>query len=335
MRRWCGLLGLLLAAACGGQQTRQTSELLFDSPVADQAREHAPDLYANARKAWSEYEKATAEGRADAADLRTVARLWFAAAVTEAERVELERRRFVVQQEEERWGKQLARDRDAAAEVARQIALREAQEIALKEAALLSSRDEQPGSEEVFDALRTRFRFELALARALGAPSREVERLEREAEALDNSPWKSAAAADRLLSEASVLVGEARKATALPRPGAAAELVESAEASGFSADQTRSGVIVRSDAFFRSDGAISMRRVQSMKTLVGSFPHGAVVCQIVVPNQESRAWSRRSQKLAELLTVTEDAARVSVRSIASSALPPGTTQCTFVGYGAR
>lgn len=334
MKHWCALLGFLLAA-CGAQQTKQTSELLFDSAAADQAREHAPDLYANAKAAWSEYEKATAEGREDASELRTVARLWFAAAVTEAERVELERRRLVVQQKEERWGKQLARDRDAAAEVARQIALREARQIALKEAALLSSRDEPPASEEVFEALLTRFRFELALARALGAPSREVEQLQREAAALDDSPWKSAAAADRLLSRASALVGETRKATALPRPGAAPELVEAAEVSGFSANQTRSGVIVRSDAFFRPDGAISMRPVQRMRTLVDSFPHGPVVCQIVVPNPESRAWSRRSQKLAEVLTITEDAARVSAQPIPSSALPPGTTQCTFVGYGAR
>ena len=136
MKLRSALLGVCaVGLACAGQQTTRTSDALFGSSAAELAREHAPDLYDQAQTAWTDAEEAQRRKDERAADdLRTEAQLWLAAAVAEAERVQLDRRRAELQREEERWAKQLARDQQASAVVAHDISRYEARAVALEEA---------------------------------------------------------------------------------------------------------------------------------------------------------------------------------------------------------
>ena len=111
--------------------------------------------------------------------------LWLAAAVAEAERVQLDQRRAELQREEERWAKQLARDQEASAVVARDISRYEARAVALREAERLSTLSEGPTlSDATLDAILTRVRLNLALAEALGATDAQLSPLRDRAEVI-------------------------------------------------------------------------------------------------------------------------------------------------------
>ena len=236
----------------------------------------APDLYTNAKLAFAAADEAARDDHdRKAEDLRTEGRLWLAAAVTEAERVQLDQKRLELQEQEEKWGQQLARDRAATEELAREIALQEARALALEEAERLSAaRREETGSAELFDALMFRLRTELAVARAFGAPEAELNALEQERAELQRSSRKSARAAEALLAEASALVGRMRATAASPGPGASTELVQTAQISGFEADQDATGTVVRSDRFVSASGNVSTDKLGRMRALLEAFPHG-------------------------------------------------------------
>jgi hypothetical protein len=319
---------------CAAQQATRTSASLFESPAAELAREHAPDLYGQAQTAWAEADEA--ERRKDdqaADDHRTEARLWLTAAVVEAERVQLDQRRAELQREEERWAKQLARDQDACGVVAHDIARYEARAVALQEAERLTALSEGPTvSEATLDAILTRVRLNLALAEALGADDERLQQFRERADVIARRRPHSAQAAEALLLKTEGLIGEMRAQWPEPQPGASAELVETALVTGFAADRADHGVVIRSERFFTSDGRVSSATVKRFHGLLAAFPHGPVACQVAVPGLQSRVWSRRVALLVERLGHMDDPGRVSTGIVVTRSLSAGTVQCTFPAY---
>lgn len=330
---------LLIAAAvaslgCAAQQSARTSSSLFGSPAAALARDHAPDLYAQAEIAWAKAEDARRRKDQEAADDRlTEAHLWLAAGAIEAERIQLDRERAKLELEEERWAKQLARDQEASAAVARDISRYEARAVALREAERISAIEESSTiNGATLDAVLTRVEFNLALAEALGAPDARLSPVRDRVEIIAQKRPESASMVEGLLLSSERLLGEIRGDWPEPRPGSSTELVETALVLGFVADREGSGVVVRSERFFSSNGQISNATVRRFHGLVAAFPHGPIACQVVVPERRSEAWARRVVQLVERLRRVDDPARVSTSMIATQSLSAGTVQCTFAAY---
>jgi hypothetical protein len=328
------IVSCMAGPACAAQQTARTSESLFASPAAEHAHEHAPDLYEQAQDAWIRAEDAQRRKDDQAADdQRTEARLWLAAAVAEAERVQLDRRRAELQREEERWAKQLARDQEASAMVARDISRYEARAVALHEAERLSALSDGPTvSDATLDAILTRGRLNLALAEALGANEEQLRPLRQRADVLARRRPHSAKAAEALLLKTEALVGQMRAQWPEPRPGASTELVETALVTGFAADRVGTGVLIRSERFFTSNGNVSSATVKRFHGLLAAFPHGPVACQVAVSELRSRVWARRVALLVERLRRMDDPGRVSTGMVVTRSLSAGAVQCTFAAY---
>ena len=328
------IISCVAGLACAAQQTTRTSDSLFASPAAELAREHAPDLYDQAQTAWADADEAKRRKDDQAADdQRTEARLWLAAAIAEAERVQLDRRRAELQREEERWAKQLARDQEASAVVARDISRYEARAVALHEAERLSALSEGPTlSDATLDAILTRVRLNLALAEALGAHDEQLLPLRERADVIARRRPHSANAAEALLLKTEALIGEMRAQWPEPRPGASTELVETALVTGFAADRLGGGVVIRSERFFTSSGQVSSATVKRFHGLLAAFPHGPVACQVAVPELRSRVWARRVALLVERLRRMDDPARVSTGMVVTQSLSAGAVQCTFAAY---
>lgn len=324
----------IVEMGCAAQQATRTSESLFESPAADLAREHAPDLYVQAQTAWAEADDAERRKDDEAADdHRTEARLWLTAAVAEAERVQLDQRRAELQSEEERWAKQLARDQDACGVVARDIARYEARAVALHEAERLTALSEGPTlSEATLDAILTRVRLNLALAEALGADEERLQPLRGRADVIARRRPHSAQAAEALLLKTEALIGEMRAHWPEPQPGASAELIDTALVTGFAADRAGHGVVIGSERFFTSRGQVSNATVQRFHGLLAAFPHGPVACQVAVPELRSQVWVRRVALLVERLGRTDDPGRVSTGVVVTRSLSAGAVQCTFAAY---
>lgn len=325
-----------LTLACAGRQSTRSSEELFASPAAELAQELAPDLYAEAQAASGLADEA--ERRKDsgvAADYRTESRLWLAAAIAEAERVQLDRRRAEIEQEEERWAKQLARDQEASATVASDISRYQAQQIALREAERVSALERGASANpETIEAIVTRVRLNLALAEALGASDRDLSPLRDRAEAMARRGAGPASAAEALLRQSEALVGRMRASWPKPPPGASIDLVETASSYGFSADRTALGVVVRSRRFFGARGTLSSATLKRFAYLLAGFPHGPVACQVAVPDEQSRAWEGRVARLADAFARSDGGGRVSTGVVVTDSLEAGTVQCTFAAYQA-
>jgi hypothetical protein len=330
---------LLVAAAaaglgCAAQQSAKTSDALFGSSVAALAREHAPDLYAQAEIASEKAEAALRSKDQEAADeLLTAAHLWLAAGAVEAERFQLDRELAALQLEEERWATQLARDQEASATVARDISRYEARAVALREVDRIS---EIEGSSTVsgatLEAVLTRVRFNLALAEAFGAPDARLSALRDRTETIARKGSEPARSVEALLLSSEGLLGEIRRDWPEPRPGSSTELVETAVVLGFVADRGGTGVVVRSERFFSSNGRVSNATVNRFHGLVSAFPHGPVACQVVVPELRSEAWTRRVAQLVERLRPMNGPARIYTSMVATQSLSAGTVQCTFAAY---
>ena len=333
MTRLAPVLACWLAIACAGRQATRSSESLFASPGAELAKELAPDLYEEAKVADGLADEAQRHKDDRAADdYRTQSRLWLAAAVAEAERVQLDRHRDELEREEERWAKQLARDQEASAVVANDISRYQAQAVALREAERISAfRQGAQASPETIEAIVTRVRLNLALAEALGAPDEDLSRLRDRAEAMARRQAGSASSAEALLRDTEALLGKTRANWPKPPPGASIDLVETASTSGFSADRTPMGVVVRSKRFFRSDGSVSTDAVNRFGGLLTAFPHGPVSCQVAVPSQ-SRLWGGRVAKLADRLARTHKDRQIYTSLVMTNSLDAGTVQCTFAAY---
>jgi hypothetical protein len=333
MSRVCLFAWCAFGLACGAHQETQTLDSFFADSSAEVARALAPDLYEQAQAAWAEADEARRR-RSDRAveDYRTETRLWLAAAVAEAERVQLDRARAELRREEERWAKQLARDQEASAVVASDISLLEARAVALRDAERVARlRDGQTAREVPWEAILTRARLNLALAVALGATEEQVRGLRERADEIARKRPRSARVAEALLRDTEILMGDMRAKSPSPQPGSSIELVETARVTGFAADRTDSGVVIRSERFFASGGQVSAATVQRFQGLLGAFPHGPVACQIAVPELQSGVWSRRAAGLVEHLQA-HDSTRVSTSMMVTGTLGAGTVQCTFLAY---
>ena len=328
------LLASVVLLGCGAQQGARSTATLFETPEAEMARQLAPDLYARAEAARSKAD--AARGRRDDGELddyRRETELWLSAAVVEAERIELERRRLELQREEERWSSQLARDQEASAVVATDISRYQAQRVALREAERISSLGDSPTADDAtLDAVLTRVRLNLALAEALGASEAQLRALDARANAMARERPRSSIIAEELLLDTEALIGQMRQQWPEPRPGAAIDLVETAWVTGFAADRTGTGVVIRSDRFFRSDGELSPAAIKRFEGLLAAFPHGPVACQVAVPQAGSQLWTRRVALLVDRLRRIENPSRVSTSMVETTALPAGTVQCTFAAY---
>jgi hypothetical protein len=312
----------------------RTSDALFTSAAAEAAHQYAPDLYGRAMTAWTEAEEAQRHKDGHAADdHRTEARLWLAAAIVEADRIQMDRRRAALQNEEERWAKQLARDQAASAIVARDISRYEARAVALREAERLAALQKSPVvSGATLDAVLTRVRLNLALAEALGAADEELLPLLRSVDLMARKRSESAKLAEALLSDSEELLGTIRGQWPEPRPGDSVELVETALTKGFAADRLASGVLIRSDRFFTSGGQVSNATVKRFHGLLAGFPHGPVACQVSVPESQSRDWAKRIALLVERMRRIDDSGRVSTSMLETQSLSAGVVQCTFASY---
>jgi hypothetical protein len=319
---------------CAGQQSTRSFDSSFETPAAERAKELAPDLYIRAELASTRAEQA--RGRKDgeiAEDYRMQAQLWLAAAVSEAERIELSRRLDELRREEERWAKQLARDQEASVVVATDISRYRARAVALREAERVASLSEERTTDDAtLDAVLTRVRLNLALAEALGASEAELRSLYSRADTMARTRPKSTKSAEALLLDTEALIGEMRSRWPSPRPGASTELVETAHATGFAADRAGTGVVVRSQRFFTSGGDVSSATVKRFAGLLAAFPHGPVACQVSVREPESAVWSRRVAQLIDRLQRIDERSRVSVSMIAADSLGAGDVQCTFAAY---
>jgi len=332
--RLAAAFGCVLSLGCAGQQSTRSSDSLFETPAAERARDLAPDLYLRAEAASSR--AAEAPRRKDGAvsqDYRNQAELWLAAAVAEADRIELARRLDALRGEEERWAKQLARDQEASAVVATDISRYQARAVALREAERVTSLSEgSTTNDATLDAVLTRVRLNLALAEALGASETRLRQLRARADTMASKRPRSARLAEALLLDTEALLGEMRAEWPTPGPGAATELVETARVTGFAADRAGGGVVIRSERFFTSDGQVSSATVKRFAGLLAAFPHGPVACQVAVPELQSRSWSRRVAQLVDRFQRLDDASRVATSMIATESLGAGVVQCTFPAY---
>lgn len=333
MRPWI-VCCCVLWVACGAQRGSRTSDVLFASPEAELARDLAPDLVVRAEAALARADEARdRKNEAAAEDYETEARLWLSAAVVEAARIQLRRRRDELEREGERWAKQLARDQEAAAIVATDITRYRAKAVALREAERIRALGESPTTDdETLDAVLTRVRINLALAEALGASKPELGSLRARADAVARRRPESARAVEALLLDSEALVGQMRAQWPTPQPGASTELVQTAWVTGFSADRTGSGTVVRSERFFNAGGGVSEATIKRFEGLLAAFPHGPVACQVAVPEAQSRIWSPRVARLIDRLRRIDDPDRVSTSMIATKLLPTGAVQCTFAAY---
>ncbi|NOQ84475.1 MAG: hypothetical protein GQ551_10735, partial [Myxococcales bacterium] len=142
----------------------------------------------------------------------------------------------------------------------------------------------------------------------------------------------SAKAAEALLWKTEALIGQMRAQWPEPRPGASIELVETALATGFAADRVGSGVLIRSERFFTSNGNVSNATVKRFHGLLAAFPHGPVACQVAVPELAGRVWAHRVARLVERLRRMDDPGRVSTGMVVTRSLSAGVVQCTFAAY---
>ncbi len=307
---------------------------MFSLPAAELARQHAPDLYEQAQTAWAGADQSERHKDDLAADdQRTEARLWLAAAVAEAQRIQLEAKRAELQREEERWAKQLSRDQEASAVVAQDISRYEARTVALQEAERLSALSEAPTvSAATLEAVLTRVRLNLALAEALGASEELLQPLRDRTDLIARRRPHLAKPAEALLQQSDALIGKMRAQWPEPRPGASTELVETALVTGFSADRIAGGVLIRSERFFMNSGQVSSATVRRFHGLLAAFPHGPVVCQVAVPELRGRVWARRVALLVERLRRMDDPGRVSTGMVVTQSMSAGAVQCTFAAY---
>ncbi len=283
-------LPAILLLACGGSQS-STVDLaaFFEAERVEQARREAPDLVASAEFAREEAEHADDPNAA--ADHATRARLLLDAAVVEAERAALDRRRVVVLEaadvatvaavaaDDRRVLLQQRAARRRAAEVAREqmrVALEQAE---IDEPRRLRGRTEAvtAARRDAARALLSRAQLLVAAARGLGAPSEGADEVEHELSDLAGRVRANAAdslgAVDEAHRHALALLGDARRA----HPVAASSIDSLATAireRGYDVDLRPEGLVL-TGRLLRGN-RLDSGRVSAVAEIASAHPHGPI-----------------------------------------------------------
>ncbi len=341
--RLAALLGVAFVVGCASRNTSPSAQWLFDSPQAGSAATKVPDLFAEAKEAALESDRAVLQGDVvAAADRRTQSRLLLTAAIVEAERLDLDAQRLDLAAQEEAAHRQLAAHQAARVELANEIARDKAAAIALREAIAaheLAERRERGARQrqrrsdlvKARDVLISGVRLDLAAAEALGAPADRLAPLWRRADTLASTRNIRLSEIERLNGEVYSLLGELR-ASAQPSFAMTASLMRAAEARGFTADRLQRGVVVTADSLFATSGRVNGFRARRLSELMQAFPHGPVQCSVLT--DQSAVWKRRANSLRNYLRKSGvSPSRLSVESIPADAKTPPPTRCTFIAYG--
>ncbi|MCB9659810.1 MAG: hypothetical protein H6726_19330 [Sandaracinaceae bacterium] len=338
-RAACGaLLVALGGAGCGGGPPPPTQSLvpLFEGSRVELARQAAPELMAQAEAARDEAARSEREGQTeDAGELATEARLWLAAALAEADAQALDRERASDTEAAERAAGatlQLEREREAvvsadadaqAAQLASATAQRAFEHAAGYEARRL--RRDDPDTRALYRetslALQQRTAALLAAARAMGAPTADVDRLEQQLATLRTAPRAElvVAEADALLSDASALLGAARRGHGAD-PNETAALIEAAGERGLQATRSERGLQLHGRLVDRPERAA----LQQLAALLAAHPRGVVQILVLGPRARTAALRRKASALqAGLARAGVPAERVTVVEVSADMEEPG------------
>lgn len=351
-------LALLALVGCGPAKPSETLRELFDTPEAEQARERAPDLFADAHRARDETARAQgAEDEVAAADHATRARLLLAAAVAESERIALEERRLAAEARTRRAIARARRDEVARREVLRGLELELAARVAEEQgrvAFTVATEDEarryrataaerEQMHREAAAFLEQRARLVLAAAEAMGADAAEVAALRARLDEDDRgrTPAALVEAADRDLRQAYVLLGRARGRGERPDRDARAALVARATELRFGVEQHDRGLVVSTDAVFTGRATRPARgAVERLSELLLAHPIGPVRLEVHAAMPASPARQRlvtaRAEALAAALAeagVPRD--RLRAEGVAENAASESTNRVdvVFTAYG--
>ena len=356
MRRAFSLIVLLVAGCAGAPPSAvETTAERFRAPEAETARERAPDIWAQADRARQEAEEAQRSGDSRAAaDHATRARLLLAAAIAEADRLEVEERRLEMEEQARALEEQTSRDVTARLELQAEMGRRASARVAAQQAAMAFQRaaedegrryratnDERARlHREAADILLRRATLVLSAAEAMGAtPARaaQVTDVIEEAEQTDEPALRMQRAHDAVRG-AFVALGEARASREGPAPDEIAALREAASQAGFTVEQDDRGVVVRADGIFAGRAArpspAARRRLAQLAAIVAAHPHGPVQVHSFVPGA-----ALRRQADARAATVATELATEHVprdRLLPEGVIEPGEDQdaiwLVFVAY---
>lgn len=339
------LLGLGLLLGCTQARSRsEVSTAMFSTKAARRAETMVPDLHSQAKQAHQAAQQAHVAGDgAAAADHETRARLWLAAAVVEAERIEIERRRLrVLRQSEEfaglaqhmeqsRWDADDEAEREAAAKIATQEAERAYAEAARAESKRASRG--KKGGKGAGETYRQAQRFFAERARLLAAAATAMGASVHEADAVAESARRAESKKDesgleealRAYQRAQVLLGRVRAQRARPTLDEAAALRREAKEARFQVEQYDEGLVVRIPSLWRG-GALDRESVRRMASLILAHPHGLVRLALGAEGGASRTESLK----AALTTSGVDAKRLRFAELASSDYE---AELLFIAYG--
>lgn len=261
--RVSALLTMLLLSACGGGESPRETMLreTMASTDVQRAREHAPDLVAQAERAHEQARAFERDGNVSAADdEETRARLLLAAALAETDRAISDEQRVILENETSAQTQQAEHDEQERVEIEHENA-RMAASLAAREElarALNQATREEPrrrnlvssstaGSMAAASAFARQAELDLATAVAIGAPAESADAvraaLARFRAASASSSERVQAAAEARIAALSAL-GRARATLPAPTRETIASLIEMADRFGLAGSMTPRGFVV-------------------------------------------------------------------------------------------
>jgi hypothetical protein len=337
---------LLFGAACGERAVRSDLPALqFARADVLEAQRGAPELYARAEQARKL--ALAADDGTEQADHAQRARLWLAAALTEARRIDQAR------------ATSAAEARIAAAETQRVAAERERSELeetarraeegqhardALIVAFELADRDALGGKagDHKLDAARVqaavvleaRAKLTRAAAAALGAQRGAESEAVSAARRAPRSSFERLADAKSSLEQAELALGEAR--AALPEPSAEerAALMELALVRGLAPRMNEQAVVFSLDRVFATGTALTpegRRFLLAIADVLRAHPHGEVHLELL-PYPSTPAGLRLGEARSSRIT---EALRSAMRPGRLFSTGPGSSRLVLSAYGAH
>lgn len=292
------LLAFLLSACGGGESPRETMlRQTMASTDVQRAREHAPDLVAQAERAHEQARAFERDGNLRAADdEETRARLLLAAALAETDRAISDEQRVIIENETSAQTQQAEHDEQERVEIEHENA-RMAASVAAREElarALDQATREEPrrrnlvssstaGSIAAASAFARQAELDLATAIAIGAPAESADAARA---ALTRFRAASASSSERIHAAAEARVaalealGRARAILPAPSQETIASLVEMAGRFGVAGSMTPRGFVVE------NVGNAARARIVELAT---AFATGPLVIELRSPPNDRAA----------------------------------------------